>query len=81
MDALPDTTDTIFPVSIMSDHDLLIRLDTRMGDIRKDMREMKEGTSIKVQDHELRIRRLEQWVWLAVGGGFVLQGILYILLK
>ena len=43
-----------------NDHDLLIELRTRMEDLRKDIQEIKDGTSFKIDSHEDRINKLEK---------------------
>ena len=57
----------------MSDHDLLITMHEQIKGIKIDIKEIKDGTSAKLTDHELRVRRLEQWGGIAVGLGFALQ--------
>ncbi len=42
-----------------TDHDLLITLHTEVRGIRDDIKEIKDGTSLKLADHETRLRRLE----------------------
>jgi hypothetical protein len=41
------------------DHDLLIELKTRMENLKCDIKELKDGTSNSVDDHERRIFALE----------------------
>ena len=41
------------------DHDLLIELKTRMEAIRDDIKDLKDGTTVKIADHENRIFSLE----------------------
>jgi hypothetical protein len=41
------------------DHDLLIELKTRMDSIRDDIKDLKDGTSTKIAEHENRIFALE----------------------
>lgn len=43
------------------DRDLLVELRTKIEDIQTDIKEIKDGTTTKLTDHELRIRRLEMW--------------------
>jgi hypothetical protein len=43
-----------------SDHDLLIRVDTRMVDLIRSVDEMKVGTNEKIKDHERRLLLVEQ---------------------
>ena len=42
-----------------ADHDLLIELKTRMEALRDDIRDLKDGTTTKIADHETRIFALE----------------------
>jgi hypothetical protein len=41
------------------DHDLLIELKTRMESLKDDIRDLKDGTTVKIADHETRIFALE----------------------
>lgn len=41
------------------DHDLLIRIDTQMKGLKDDIKDLKDGTSITIADHEKRISCLE----------------------
>lgn len=41
------------------DHDLLIRIETRMEGLKADIKELKDGTSTQLIDHETRIKKLE----------------------
>lgn len=50
-----------------SDHDLLIALHEQVKQVRVDIADIKEGTTAKILDHEIRIRRLEQWGAIAIG--------------
>jgi len=50
-----------------SDHDLLITLHEQVKAIRTDIKDLADGTSIKIVDHELRIRRLEYALALVSG--------------
>jgi hypothetical protein len=64
-----------------SDHDLLIELRTEMRGVRDDIKGLKEGTSLQLSDHEMRIRLVEKRVWTASGiasvlgmiGGYLIQ--------
>lgn len=47
-------------VANTADHDLLIRLETKMESLKVDIRDLKDVTNIKVNDHELRISALEK---------------------
>jgi tetrahydromethanopterin S-methyltransferase subunit G len=42
-----------------TDHDLLIELRVVSSEIRRDIRELKDGTHQKLDDHEARLRVLE----------------------
>lgn len=41
------------------DHDLLIELKTRMESLRNDIKDIKDGTSLQIADHEKRIFSIE----------------------
>jgi len=43
-----------------SDHDLLIELRVVSSEIRKDIKDLKDGTHDMLTDHELRLRVLEK---------------------
>jgi len=64
-----------------SDHDLLIELRTEMRGMRDDIKKMNDGTVQTLADHEIRIRKIEKWVWLAIGGLAVIQILATSLLK
>lgn len=55
------------------DRDLLVELRTKIEDIQTDIKEIKDGTSTKLTDHELRIRRLEMWGSIGIGLSMALQ--------
>lgn len=57
----------------MTDHDLLITMHEQIKGIKADIRDLKDGTSAKLADHETRLRRLELWGAIAVGFGYALQ--------
>lgn len=65
----------------MNDHDLIIVLISEVKSLRLEIAEMKDSTKERVTDHETRIRRLEQWSFLAIGGAYVLQFVLKFLIK
>jgi hypothetical protein len=54
------------------DHDLLIRIETRMESLRTDIKELKDGTTCKIDDHEARIQKIEKKV-----SGYVITLSLY----
>lgn len=77
-----------------SDHDLLVTLHEQVKQIRTDIKELKDGTSDRLksleddrvtqkefQDHEVRLRFIEKYVWGAVGiiGLLNLIGFAYII--
>jgi broad-specificity NMP kinase len=41
------------------DHDLLIKIDTQVKGLKDDIKDLKDGTTIKIADHEKRIGCLE----------------------
>jgi hypothetical protein len=67
---------TMEPINYQSDHDLLITLHSEVKGLRKDISEMNDGLSKSVEDHETRIRRLESWGGIAIGGLYVLNVVL-----
>lgn len=42
-----------------NDHDLLQRLDQKVDSLKEDIKEIKDGTAVKIADHELRLNKLE----------------------
>lgn len=60
-------------MEFQNDHDLLVTLNTEMRLLRDDIREMKDGSKTTLQDHESRIRFMERYMWLAVGGLAVIE--------
>ena len=46
-------------VKSSDDHDLIIKLDTKMDGLKEDIKALNDGTSAKISDHELRIKALE----------------------
>jgi hypothetical protein len=55
------------------DRDLLVELRTEVVGIRADIKEIKDGTATKINDLELRIRRLEMWGGIGIGLSLALQ--------
>lgn len=53
-----------------TDHDLLIRIDTRLDGLIKDSK-----------DHEMRIRVLEKRQWMFFGGLLAIQALVQVALK
>lgn len=64
-----------------SDHDLLIRVDENVKNLIIEIKDMRDGTSAQLTDHELRLRRLEQWGFMALGALLILELALKFLLK
>lgn len=44
-----------------SDHDLLIELRTRMEGLKNDIKEMRDGHAIRIDNHESRLKTLCEW--------------------
>lgn len=57
-----------------TDHDLLVRTVTLLGVLTEDMRSMRS-------DHEQRIRKLELWVYMGIGGLAVIDTVAHVLFK
>ena len=57
----------------MTDHDLLITMHEQIKGIKADIKDLKDGTSTTLTDHENRIRRLELWGAIAIGFSYALQ--------
>ena len=43
-----------------NDHDLIIRIDTRLTDLITTVKDIKDGTVVQLADHEKRIQDLEK---------------------
>ena len=64
--------------------DLLVELRTEVRNIRGDILDLKNGTSVQLLDHETRLRLIERRVWVASGmaavlgaaGGWLIQALL-----
>ena len=59
-----------------NDHDLLIELKTKLEGIREDIKNLSDGTTKQIADHELRINNLETdktrtTVMLSIGVGIL----------
>ena len=57
----------------MNDHDLLVTMHEQIKGIKIDIKDLKDGTSTKLSDHESRIRRLETWGFTSIGVLLALQ--------
>jgi len=49
----------VLSIKNADDHDLLIKLNTLMDGLKEDIRDLKSGTSLKIEDHENRIKSVE----------------------
>jgi hypothetical protein len=56
----------------ITDHDLITKIDVKLDNLKADVADIKSGVSKQIDDHETRIRRLELWGTLAVGGAYVI---------
>ena len=63
------------------DHDTLIALYVEFKQLRKDIKELNDNQSIKLSDHESRIRRLEYIGGLAIGAILVLEVLKDVIIK
>jgi hypothetical protein len=61
------------------DHDLLVTLHEQVKQIRTDIKEIKEGTADKINDHEHRLRFLEKYQARVVGALAIIN-ILFVIL-
>jgi hypothetical protein len=72
-------TDRRNPNTSIQDHDLLIELRTEMQGVRSDLKEIKDGTALRLSkleedhvsrtdfnDHENRMRFMERYIWGAI---------------
>lgn len=50
-----------------NDHDLLIELRTEIIGMRTDIKAMKDDSKETIADHEVRLRFIERYMWLAIG--------------
>ena len=57
----------------MSDHDTLITLLSEVRQIRTDIADLKDGTTAKITDHEMRLRRIETWGAILLGISYAMQ--------
>jgi hypothetical protein len=46
-------------INKMSDHDLLITMHEQIRGLKADIKDLKDGTSAELNDHEIRIKSLE----------------------
>lgn len=57
----------------MNDHDAIVTLIAEVRQLQVDIKDLKDATSVKVTDHETRLRRLELWGGLAMGALYALN--------
>lgn len=57
----------------MNDHDLLVTMHEQIKGIKDDIKDLKDGTSSQLTDHETRLRRLELWGAIALGVSYALE--------
>lgn len=62
------------------DHDLVIRIDENVKSLIAEIKDMKDGTSEQLKDHEVRIRKLEVWGAMAIGGAYAISFLLKFLI-
>lgn len=48
------------PIILSEDHNLLIKLDTKVDALKEDIKMLNDGTNSKIEDHETRIRSNEK---------------------
>ncbi len=58
-------------IAKMNDHDLIITIHEQIKNIRADIKDIKDGTSTQLADHETRIRRLEEKITTVLTWGTV----------
>lgn len=56
-----------------SDHDNIVTLVSEVRQVRVDIKDLKDGTSATITDHETRLRSLEKWAWLAIGALYIIN--------
>ena len=64
-----------------SDHDILITIRAQLTALTDIVRGNKEDTDTTSNDHETRIRRLERYLWLGLGGVSVISIAIHLLVK
>lgn len=57
----------------LTDHDLLVTMHEQIKGIKQDIKDLKDGHSEKISDHEIRLRRVEMWGAIAIGFSYALQ--------
>lgn len=66
----------VLSVKNADDHDLLIELKTRMEGLKDDIKDMRDGVSLRLEDHEKRISAVEktknaQTVLITIGSSLI----------
>lgn len=80
------------PEDQQSDHDKLTtlvgavanldqKLTEKFDDLKEAINDLKEGTATRIADHETRLRRLELWGFMAIGGAYILAVLLKYIIK
>lgn len=64
---------TSMPKDTITDHDILITLVEQVKALRDDIKDIKDTTKARVEDHETRIRGIESKIWIMVGGLTILS--------
>jgi len=67
-------------MSSSGDHDLLIKVETKLDSLKEDIRVLNDGTSKTISDHESRIRLIEGRIFTWGGGLLALQFVVGIVL-
>lgn len=56
-----------------ADRDLLIELRTEMVSVKEAINNLNDTTKVTIADHEIRIRFIERYMWLAIGALAILE--------
>jgi hypothetical protein len=62
-----------------NDHDILIELRSDMKALRLEVQDIRDNTKETLRDHEIRIRFIEHYAWIAIGAVGLVQ--IYFLYK
>lgn len=57
----------------VNDHDLIVAMHEQLKQVRIDIKDLKDGTSVTISDHETRLRRLELWGFVSIGALYAVQ--------
>ena len=66
--------------NLITDHDILIDLQAQVRELRNDLKMMNDGGQKIIADHEMRIRVIEKYMWLAIGALYLINAALTIYL-